>query len=1125
MKIAWAVSSVVLLLSSSVAFCQKNVGPLNKPESLKNIKPIVCYSAVGDANTYVPPPARYLAWRKNQSARTKTSTIIVTYDGFSQEAKDAFQAAVDIWETLIISTVPIHISASWISLDDNVLGAASPGSYFRNFDGAQKIGCWYPVSMAEKISHQELNVPTEADIVASFNSDNVNWSFDTQGIVTAGKYDMVSVVLHEIGHGLGITHSYEVSGGNGQIQDFFDGNPLIFESFLENQTPTNLVTGFSAPSTDLADQLTGGSLFFNSPLVLSANDSLNGIIYAPSTYNAGSSIAHLDENSYPRGDQNSLMTPSLNSAEIIYDPGPITLGILKDMGWNTVFIQHIPIASTEDLSTDFPVVCQIKSDTMYNASSLKLSYTSDGTTFTSKTMTPTANTNEFQSSIPKTGATVTYGYYLSLTDTTQRTFVKPGLKYVQGTSAIDQSLFVFTAGPDSQPPHITHSPKGFIQNTEVKLKLEAIVMDNISVKKVEIEYLINNIAQTKVVMLNTKDSTYEATITIAGGLFQGDKIKYRIKATDNAVALNSTTIPSAADYFTVNVVSLAAIQDSYSNDFNSASNDFFGDPEFSITTPSGFTDGAIHSVHPYPNGSGANFESNFVYQLRVPIKLKPSNATIKFDEIVLAEPGENGSVFGSADFFDYVIVEGSIDGGISWKPFVDGYDSRAQAAWLIKWNSSSDSETQPNSTAAGDLTLFISRTINMLGNKTFFAGDEVVVRFRLFADQLVHGWGWAVDNLKIQIDDSAPVILHDHTDFLLSTATSFSIETNVTDDGGLKDLSVEYSVNNGVVTNLPLSVTPDTDQYILDLALKGLATGDEIQYRIKATDVVNNVSILPATGFFHVPLLDFGSTLTMYVSDFNSVNTDFVGNFFSITKPVGFSDGAIHSSHPYGNGFGLENTSSFDFILKKPVVIDATNPRISFDEIALTEFSGATIKDVVVVEGSKDQGVTWEPLLDPYAANAEPDWAVAFVSKEDGSPSLFKNRIIDITKSGKLKAGDAVLFRFRLTTNAAVNSWGWAIDNLSIQGPITGIENTMHSVFQVYPNPVSSDYFTISLPPKFEGAKISVINLQGQSILNTIYLSNAAEQKIFVGNVVDGMYLVRVNSEIGVLTSKIVVKR
>ena len=38
----------------------------------------------------------------------------------------------------------------------------------------------------------------------------------------------------------------------------------------------------------------------------------------------------------------------------------------------------------------------------------------------------------------------------------------------------------------------------------------------------------------------------------------------------------------------------------------------------------------------------------------------------------------------------------------------------------------------------------------MLENENFQAGEEVFIRFRLFSDPEISGWGWAIDNLRIQ---------------------------------------------------------------------------------------------------------------------------------------------------------------------------------------------------------------------------------------------------------------------------------------------------------------------------------------------------------------------------------------
>jgi hypothetical protein len=633
----------------------------------------------------------------------------------------------------------------WQSLGTNVLGSATPYTFYRNFDGAQKDGVWYPIALAEKMANKELNPSSDPDIYASFNSDQTSWYYGTGNIF--GKYDLTSVVLHEIGHGLGITHSYEVSGTNGQIQSLF-GVPVVYESFIQNGASKNLVESFTSPSADLATQLTGGNLFFKGPLS-NAVPSAPTKLYAPTKYSAGSSVAHLDETTYPPGDINSLMTPTFAAAEVNHNPGPLAMALLQDMGWNNIHIKHTPLANTETTNQDFSVVCKIEKDTAYDASSVKLSYSINGAALTTVSMTATGNADEFSAVIPhptNPSVITTYYYFISVKDVIQRTFSTPGKLWQQGSTTHIDIIYAFEAGPDTKPPHINHTPTSFVKNSDTQLILSAIISDNIGVQGATVHWKINGAAKPDVTMTNTVDSTYSATLNFT--VADGDLIQYQISATDKAIAQNVAYAPTSSTFYPVNVIAIGAAVDSYSNNFNSATTDFFGDNLFSINTPSGFSDGCINTSHPYPQ-SNPKDSISYVFELKFPIKLKASGkATMLFKEIALVEPGDAGTTWPDPAFYDYVIVEGSKDGGTTWRKLINGYDCRDQSVWVSQWNSNLDANG--NSLATANPGLYKSRLINMLSTGYFKEGDAILIRFRLLSDQLAFGWGWAIDDLNIQ---------------------------------------------------------------------------------------------------------------------------------------------------------------------------------------------------------------------------------------------------------------------------------------------------------------------------------------------------------------------------------------
>lgn len=252
---------------------------------------------------------------------------------WSPAARAAFQYAVDLWAAEVQSPIPIEVEACWSNLGSGILGSAGPTGLYRDVGGGALPGTWYPVALANVLAGRDLN-GTEAEISVTLNSFFSAWYLGTDGDVPGGSYDMSSVVLHEVCHGLGLIGSMTVSSGLGGW-GLGSSYPLILDRYLENGSEQALLnTGlFLNPSAALGDQLRGqgGGVYLDAAHARAANGGGRVPLYAPSTWEPGSSIYHVSE-TY-NSTLNALMTKSIASGEVTHDPGPVVRGILEDLGW------------------------------------------------------------------------------------------------------------------------------------------------------------------------------------------------------------------------------------------------------------------------------------------------------------------------------------------------------------------------------------------------------------------------------------------------------------------------------------------------------------------------------------------------------------------------------------------------------------------------------------------------------------------------------------------------------------------------------------------------------------------------------------------------------------------------
>jgi hypothetical protein len=226
----------------------------NPPENQVNIPPPVKLRTSSDKLSTLPEKA--------------TATFSITYipNGgadawsepcytFPEEAKTAFNAAAAIWGNLLSSSVPITINACWADLGSSrTLGYSGGAVSYRDFVGAPKANVFYESSLANALHGSNLG-PSNFDMHITYNR-NFTWYYGTDGKTPSGEYDLMTVVLHEIAHGLNFSGSMRYSGGTGSWGD--SGYPYIYDTFMRDGTanPGNLLTDtsiYANPSTALTE--------------------------------------------------------------------------------------------------------------------------------------------------------------------------------------------------------------------------------------------------------------------------------------------------------------------------------------------------------------------------------------------------------------------------------------------------------------------------------------------------------------------------------------------------------------------------------------------------------------------------------------------------------------------------------------------------------------------------------------------------------------------------------------------------------------------------------------------------------------------------------------------------------
>lgn len=263
----------------------------------------------------------------------KTSHFVCTYFDTPSEIQTVINDALAVWEQVLISEVPINLHVYLADLKNETLAQAGSDKVYRNFYGAPLKNVWYPAALAEAISGEPINGDSP-DIILNINK-NINWILNASSDLPgqgSSNYDLHTVVLHEIAHGVGFLSSF-VSHENGTASWGVENQAYCYDSFITDTEERTLIEteNYKNSSSGLLDILESNAVYFK---IDSGEYQTNRIkLYAPNPFSKGASLSHFSRNSYWPDSRDAIMYSSISGGASYTWPGNATLAVLYQLGW------------------------------------------------------------------------------------------------------------------------------------------------------------------------------------------------------------------------------------------------------------------------------------------------------------------------------------------------------------------------------------------------------------------------------------------------------------------------------------------------------------------------------------------------------------------------------------------------------------------------------------------------------------------------------------------------------------------------------------------------------------------------------------------------------------------------
>jgi hypothetical protein len=264
--------------------------------------------------------------------------------------QNIFAAAAYLLESYFVLSHDVNIVASWSDLSSvpNLLGEGGPTGMCAHPDTVNYPYVLIPASLYVQLTgaHNCPLYDNDYHISVQLNSHpTVAWYFGVDGNTPVDKIDLVTVIMHEIAHGLGFLSG--VSGAGGQYP--FAPFGLVYDWYIFYSNgiagwPTSFADPVSNPCISNPLLLSNGELQFKGTV---GNASIATFtVYSPTMFSVGSSISHVAP---VGGSLNRLMYPSIGSGQAWHDIGSNVWEAMATMGYSMVDSSTLLPFSAADL--------------------------------------------------------------------------------------------------------------------------------------------------------------------------------------------------------------------------------------------------------------------------------------------------------------------------------------------------------------------------------------------------------------------------------------------------------------------------------------------------------------------------------------------------------------------------------------------------------------------------------------------------------------------------------------------------------------------------------------------------------------------------------------------------------